>query len=144
MKKNLILAIIFLLMVGIFVILNVNINNAHRERDGDYPSKDEFVRTINCAELFDSNPPGTCYIVSFDLKAKAPGKVKVYPQNGDTFRYSWEPYPIIEATEEYVHYEIEIEPILMNDEVEDAYIAFYSKYGSGVIPAIKNIEIKPK
>lgn len=144
MKKKLIIAITIIIILGIFIFLNDMINERRREEEGDYPTKDEFVRTVDCAELFNTNSPGTRYIISFDLKTKVPGKVIVYPQNGDSYRYYWDPYPVIDATNEYVRYEIEIEPYLANEDVAEAYLSFYGTYGSGVIPVIKDLVVKPK
>ena len=143
MKKLFFVSFISIILIGIFVVVNIWLDKRNEDVYGDYQSENEFLRTIDCASLFDANPTGTRYKVSFDIKTKAPGKMIIYQQNGSDFRYSWDPYPTIETTTEYTHYEIEIKPILVNSDVSEAFLSFYGTYGSGVIPTIKNIRIEP-
>jgi len=143
MKRAGILLIVLIILVGIFIVINFQIDKNNIEKYGDYYSENEFLRTIDCAKLFDSNPAGTRYKVSFDLKTKTPGSMTIYQQNGTTCRYSWSPYPTIETTTEYSHYEVEIEPVLVHEEVTEAYLSFYGTYESGVIPVIKNLVVEP-
>lgn len=131
-------------MISIFIIINSIINYDRKEKYGecDFYSYDEFLRTIDCADIFNSNPAGTKYKVSFDLKTQKPGSLIIYQQNGENYRYTWSPYPVITTSQEYEHYEVEIEPILINAYVENAYLSFYGEYGTGVIPSIKNLIIE--
>ena len=144
MKKTILRLAIAVVIIGAFFVINVVINERNKEEYGDYHSDNEFLRTIDCAGLFDSNPPGTCYKISFDLKTAVPGTMTIYQQNGTSCRYSWNPKPTIETTTEYKHYEVEIEPVMANPDVVNAYLSFYGEYGSGVIPVIRNLVIEPK
>ncbi len=142
MKKIVITIFILLSLIVIFIMINTWISDRNEKMYGDYYSENEFLRTIDCASIFDSNPFGTRYKVSFDLKTKVAGKMIVYQQNGHDCRYSWNPYPIIETSQEYTHFEIILEPFLVDENVKNAYLSFYGEYGSGVVPTIKNIKIE--
>lgn len=104
-----------------------------------YSTTDEFLKTIDCAEIFDANP-GKDILISFEIKAKKEGEVLVYQQNGGTARYSF--YEYVNVTKEYQTYDIIINPILVNEEVPEAFLTFYGEYGSGVIPTVRNISIQ--
>ncbi len=134
MKKRILYSILIIFTIAFFVIINKNIK-------GVYIGDNEFLRTVDYAPMFDANPTGTRYKVSFDIRTEVPGKVIIYSQNGTTSRYKWEPVPEIETTTDFVHHEIVIEPILINEDVKEAYLAFYGTYGSGAIPIVKNLEI---
>ena len=143
MKRAGLLLIVSIILVGIFVVINAKLDEKNKELYGDYHSDENFLRTIDCADLFDSNPPGTRYRVSFDLKTEIPGNMIVYQQNGSTCRYTWNPNPTIETNTEYSHYEVEIEPVLVNEDVENAYLSFYGKFEPYAMPMIKDIVIEP-
>lgn len=141
--KNKIEFFIIGFIILLFIVINIWINKINYNKFGDYCSGNEFVQTIDCAPLFDANPKGTKYKICFELKTAIPGNVIVYQQNGSSCRYSWSPFPIIEAEKEFVHYEIEVEPFIVDEKEDKSYLAFYGEYGTGVIPVIRNIIIIP-
>lgn len=129
--------------VSIFVINVVTIALLlFSTRNKVYLSKNEFVKTINCAELFDKYGIEKEYLLSFDLKASKEGEVLVYQQNGSSYRYTFRKK--IKATTEYKHYELTIKPEIHDLETKDSYLAFYGEYDSGVIPTVKKISITVK
>lgn len=142
MKKFFWVSSILLGLIIFLIVINIWIDKRNIEKYGDFFSENEFLRTIDCAPIFDSNPSGTRYKISFDLRTKTPGEMIIYQQNGNDHRYWWKPCSI-KTTTDFVHYEIIIDPVLTNDEVKEAYLSFYGEYGSGVIPVVMNIVIEP-
>ena len=104
-----------------------------------YISENEFLKTINCAEIFDDNPNAT-FEITFDIRAKQEGKVLVYQQNGSGSRYSFHEY--IDVTEEYETMQVVVRPVLINTDEVNAFLAFFGEYGTGVIPEVRRIKIK--
>ena len=106
-----------------------------------YTSSNEFLQTIDCAAIFDANPDAV-YVIEFDIRAEKSGKVRVYQQNGSTARYSFQEY--VDVTEEYQTMRIVVQPVLLDEAVENSMLAFYGEYGTGIIPEVKNISIREK
>lgn len=100
-----------------------------------YTSGVEFLRTIDCAELIDKQGIDRVYRISFELRTEIPGEILVYCQNGETSKYYFEEY--INTTTNFQKYTIDVIPDVRNMDVTECYLAFYGKYGSGVIPYIK-------
>ena len=103
-----------------------------------YSSSNEFVQTIDCAEIFDKNPNGSFWI-TFEIRASKEGTVQVYQQNGNGARYEF--YEVVNVTQEYQEFRIKVSPVLVDPDRKSSYLAFYGEYGTGVIPKVRNISI---
>ena len=104
-----------------------------------YTSKSEFLKTVNCAEIFDENP-NSSFKISFEIRAEKAGNVMVYQQNGMGARYEFS--EMIEVTQEYQNVQIIVTPVLDNLEETTSYLAFYGGYSSGVIPEVRKIKVE--
>lgn len=105
-----------------------------------YRGEHEFLKTIDCAELFDAYPDSQ-FKLEFEICAKKPGEILVYQQNGVSYRYAfWER---INVSEEFQKFTLVVEPVLVNEAETSSYLAFYGEYGSGVIPTVRGISIEP-
>lgn len=100
----------------------------------------EFLRTIDCANLFDAYP-GYSFELKFEICAEKAGKIVVYQQNGADRRYAFG--EVIDVTNEYKEFCLVVEPELVDETVKSSYLAFYGEYGSGVIPTVRDISITP-
>lgn len=133
-----VLLCITLLIVEFILYMGADFMIKENQKKGPYTSTNEFLQTIDCAELFDKNP-NKSFLLSFDIRAEKPGKVLVYQQNGSTARYSF--YKDIDVTQEYQTFQLIVEPRLVDVNESKSLLAFYGEYGSGVIPEVKNISI---
>lgn len=128
-------------LVVIEVILYMCVDRSIQVEKSNRPyiSTNEFLQTIDCAGVFNTNPEGT-YVIEFDIRAEVPGRVLVYQQNGTTARYAFHEY--VDVTEEYQTMRIVVNPILVDAGEEKSILAFYGEYGSGVIPEVRKISVK--
>ncbi|MCQ2496141.1 MAG: hypothetical protein MJ131_06060 [Lachnospiraceae bacterium] len=142
-KKNLIYFTILLSIIAVFIVINIGISNRNERLRKEFHGEKEFLRTCDCAPIFNANPIGTKYTISFELMAEKNGVISVYQQNGSTHRYAFKKYKYdIEATTEYKKYDIVVEPVLYNDKEAESYLSFYGVYETGIIPHVKNIAIE--
>lgn len=111
-------------------------------REMEYSSNNEFVKTIDCAQIIDKYGVDREYILSFDIKAACPGDVLVYFQNGSNSRYSY--HKRIQVDTEYQQITMTVSPVLKDENIEEAYLAFYGEYGTGIIPTIRHISFEIK
>jgi len=130
--------IAILIIISVFIVVNLMINYKRNQFYGDYGSKNEFVKTIDCSDIFDKNQ-GSGFLLRFDAKSERPGVVKVYLQNGDSTRYYFEEK--IDLKDTYQTYELEVHPELVDASVKESYLSFFGGYGSGVITNVKNLEV---
>ena len=135
-KKLLILGCLMILEILIFLIVS-NFYEVKKQKR-PYATGHEFVMTIDCAEIFDSNP-NKKFVISFEIRADKAGEILVYQQNGSTARYAF--YEYIDVTEDYQKFDLVVSPKLSNEYEEQSMLAFYGVYGSGVIPEVKNISV---
>ena len=118
-----------------------NVKAAQRAEEARYfRTKNEFLRTIDCAELFDAYP-GYSFELKFEICAEKPGEVIVYQQNGSGRKYYFEQR--IDVTEQYEEFCLVVEPIIVDEATTSSYLSFYGEYGSGVIPTVRDISIVP-
>lgn len=135
--------ILMLVLCGAYVILDHGIRVLREEEkyNSEYTSKNEFVKTIDCAPIIDQYGLENGYLLEFEIKANVPGNVLVYFQNGSGAKYSYN--EMIEVSKEYKKYELLIYPTLSNDNMEESCISFYGTYGTGVIPTVRRISLQP-
>ena len=62
-------------------------------------------------------------------------------QNGEDCRYAFS--QVIDVTEEYKEFCLVVDPVLVDETVDNSYLAFYGEYGSGIIPTVRDISIVP-
>lgn len=140
--------IVFVLLMcaiwGMFFLLSYKKekDDAYKMAETGITSTKEFVRTINCAEEIDRHGVDKVYLAEFELKTEVPGIVYVHFQNGSDTRYGF--LHMVEATTEFEKFSIEVKPEVVDLKVEDAYLAFYGEYGSGVIPTVRRVTFKVK
>lgn len=135
-----IVAIELLIYMGISRYM-ANVKEAQRAEEARYfRTKNEFLSTIDCAELFDAYP-GYSFEIKFEICAEKPGKVLVYQQNGSAQRYSFR--EVIDVTEEFQSFCLVVKPKLVDESQSKSMLAFYGEYGSGVIPTVRDLSIAP-
>lgn len=147
-RKQLKRGIICICLVAIALLLSFRISRhiaivkaeEAAEEARYFRTKNEFLRTIDCAELFDAYP-GHAFEVKFEICAEKSGEILVYQQNGSDYRYTFAQR--IDVTEEYKEFSLIVEPVLVDETIESSYLAFYGQYGSGVIPTVRDISIVP-
>lgn len=105
----------------------------------EFQTETEFLRTIDCAPIFDTFP-NSSFEIKFEICAKKPGKVLVYQQNGSNSRYSFEQE--INVTEFFEEIHLVVEPVLIDEAIENSYLSFYGEYDSGVIPTVRNLSVR--
>lgn len=125
--------------IAVFILINLLIVGKRNASYGEFYSENEFVKTIDCAPYFDENPTAV-YNLYFEARGEKAGEVRVYLQNGDGAKYYFSEYIVVEDS--YKEYSIEIKPELIDESIQEAYLAFYGGYGSGIVPRVRNIEIK--
>jgi len=135
-RKQLKKWIICISMVAIELLLYYGISGY---MDRYFRTETEFLRTIDCAPLFDSYPSHS-FELEFEIRTEKPGEVLVYQMNSSKHRYSFSQK--IETTEEFKKISLIVEPILTDEEESESYLSFYGLYGSGVIPTVRNISIR--
>ena len=127
---------------GGYFVVEKGIKNA-KERElwsKEYTSDTEFLSTVDCAPIIDKHGVGIDYEVSFEIKTNIPGEVIVYFLDGVDTKYQYE-VPI-QATTEYVRHTVKMVPQISNPNIQNAYLAFYGYYGSGVKPSVRNLSFK--
>jgi hypothetical protein len=105
----------------------------------------EFSQYANLAPIFDTYGTGSNvpYSLSLDMKINSPGaQVLVYMQNGSFTKYGfvsqW-----VNATSEYQRFTFNNLNANISTPTETlAMLAFYTIYGSGVLPSIKNVQVE--
>lgn len=102
----------------------------------------EFVQYADLAPIFNTYGTGVTYSLSLDLKARIPGSVLVYMQNGSASKYnlisSW-----VSATTEYQRFVFNgLTASIATPSETAAILAFYGVYGTGVISSIKNVQVE--
>ena len=105
----------------------------------------EFSQYANLAPIFNTYGTGSTvpYSLSLDMKINSPGaQVLVYMQNGSFTKYSfvsqW-----VNATSEYQRFTFNNLNANISTPTETlAMLAFYTIYGSGVLPSVKNVQVE--
>lgn len=143
-RKRLIKILFCVGMVAVELLLyfgvSKHIAKSKAEEARYFRTENEFLRTIDCAEIFDAYP-GHAFELTFEIRAEKPGEILVYQQNGSNYRYTFSQR--INVTEEYEAFCLVVEPVLVDEEVEKSYLAFYGEYDTGVIPTVRDINIRP-
>lgn len=143
MKKHTttIIKISILLAAAVFFcVINVAINKKNYIRRNTFESKNEYLKTIDCADIFDRHP-GSSFIIAFDACSSVEGDVLVYMQNSSLPKYSFNEY--VHMTPEMKHYEIEVTPELVDSERKESFLSFFGTYNTGVIPKVQLISVTP-
>ena len=132
--------LIFVGLILIQTVIYMCIYQVIQEKKADrvYTSQNEFLNTVDCAEIFDENPNKT-FLISFEIRAKEIGTILVYQQNGSGARYVFG--ESITVTQDYQLFQLEVMPILADVNEEASYLAFFGGYGTGVIPEVRRITI---
>lgn len=112
--------------------------DTHIERTG----RSEFLNdpSWDLAPLIDEYGLDREYTISFDLKSAVAGQIRVYSQNGSTFRYNIGTH-IFNATTEYQRYSLTFKPeksAAFETETR-SLLAFFGTYGTGRIPTVRNV-----
>lgn len=140
-RLQLIKGIIGISLIVIELVLYLVISkNIAEDKARYFRAENEFLRTIDCATLFD-NYPGSSFEVKFEICAEKPGEILVYQQNASTHRYSFSER--ISVTEEFKEFCLVVNPVLTDEKEKMSYLAFYGEYGSGVVPTVRDISILP-
>lgn len=105
-----------------------------------FRTNSEFLRTIDCAKLFDAYP-GYSFELKFEICAEKAGEVVVYQQNGSGHRYTFAEN--IDVTEEFQEFCLIVKPVLTDEEEEESFLTFYGFHEDGVIPTVRDISIVP-
>lgn len=136
-KKILIFVVLIMMELIIYGCVDKYIK--YEKWNRSYTTQNEFLKTIDCAELFDANP-NRSFLITFEIRAKEDGNIMVYQQNGSGARYEF--YESIEVTQEYQKFQIIVTPMVKDLEKTESYLAFYGQYGSGVIPEVRRLTIE--
>jgi hypothetical protein len=112
--------------------------DTHIERTG----RSEFLNdpSWDLAPLIDEYGLNREYTISFDLKSAVAGQIRVYSQNGSTFRYNIGTH-IFNATTEYQRYSLTFKPeksAAFETETR-SLLAFFGTYCTGRIPTVRNV-----
>lgn len=139
-KKTHLLCQVFLIVgcIVLFVFINYWINANRKEKQNTFFSGTEYVKTIDCAPIFDANPMAT-YAIDFEIKAEKPGDISVYQMDNGLRKYGFTEHILV--TEEFQTFHLEVKPVLVDADVSTSFLSFYGEYGSGVIPTIKYISV---
>lgn len=80
------------------------------------------------------------YTISFDLKSAVEGPIRVYSQNGSTFRYNIGTH-IFNATTEYKRFSLSFKPekSAAFEKEPRSLLAFFGTYDTGRIPTVRNV-----
>lgn len=130
-------------LVGVivaFILINVT-RQYYKKVFFEYSSGNEYVRTIDCAQIFDEYPQSV-FILRFELRSDTPGEVKVYQLKGTEAKYNFCSY--VYASEDFRLFEIEVTPELTNKNVNHSYLSFYGGENTGVKPIVRNISVEVK
>ena len=107
----------------------------------------EFSQYANLAPIFNTYGYGSSYSysLSMDVKINLPsGGVYVYMQNGSSTKYSFVGQTI-NPTTTYQRFKFEgLNANLSTPSDTAATLAFYTGYGSGVNPTVKNVQVELK
>jgi len=102
----------------------------------------EFVQYADLAPIFNTYGTGVTYSLSLDLKAKIPGSMLVYMQNGSSSKYSFVNQSVAVGTS-YQRYTFNgLSAAISTPTDTAATLAFYGTYGTGCIPSIKNVQVE--
>lgn len=94
---------------------------------------------IDLTPIFDEHGVGQ-YLFEFEAKSNKDGRVTLYTQNGTSAKYTFG-HSTFYPSREYEKFSFEVTTRLTNDNVDRSMLAFYSQYGSGVFPTIRNMRI---
>jgi hypothetical protein len=80
------------------------------------------------------------YTISFDLKSAVSGPIRVYSQNGSTFRYNIGTH-LFNATTEYQRFSLTFKPekSAAFETEPRSLLAFFGTYDTGRIPTVRNV-----
>lgn len=110
------------------------ISNSHIELNGN----SEYLFYRDVAPIFDQYGTGV-YTLAFDAKAKKEGQAQVY--FAGNLKHSALP-SVMTLTEDYKRYTILLDVKLANQSNTTTNLAFFGmKYGSGVVPSVKNVRL---
>lgn len=120
-------------------LLSLYFNTAYELNGG------EFSQYANLAPIFDTYGTGSNvpYSLSLDIKVNIPNMpVLVYMQNGSYTKYGfvsqW-----INPTSEYKRFTFNnLNANISTPTETQAILAFYTNYGSGVLPSVKNVQVE--
>ena len=107
--------------------------------DSDY--KEYLKTTFDLASIFDEELGD--YVLSFELYSETAGNIQVASENevGVGGKYSIG-ITDIDATTQYIRYEIKINPTLSDPSKTESYLVFYGVNGSGHIPHIRKVKLE--
>lgn len=107
--------------------------------DSDY--KEYLKTTFDLAPIFDEELGD--YVLSFELYSETAGNIQVASENevGVGGKYSIG-ITDINATTQYIRYEIKLNPTLSDPNKTESYLVFYGVNGSGHIPHIRKVKLE--
>lgn len=116
--------------------------NSENEQHNSGASNAEFLKTtFDLAPFFDEH--GLVEVtLSFEAYAEKAGTIRVYCQNGTSFKYSF--IDTVDATTEWKRYDVTFTPGLYDESEKESYLAFYGidGYGSGVVPHVRKVKLE--
>lgn len=107
--------------------------------DSDY--KEYLKTTFDLAPIFDEELGD--YVLSFELYSETAGNIQVASENdvGVGGKYSIG-ITDIDATTQYIRYEIKINPTLSDSSKTESYLVFYGVDDTGHIPHIRRVKLE--
>lgn len=134
-KLWILLAIVLLFVIANFVISNNRILHS---------TDSEMIRVMDCEPVINLEKT-TTYLISCDIKAEKSGKVEVLMKSNDHSipHYTIPELIYIDATEEYQHFERQVQIEEINRDCCETYLSFFGTYGTGVFPYVKNVSFTP-
>ena len=117
--------------------------NYFKESDVERTGSREFVNSSawDMAPIIDKFGTDTYYTISFDIKSKVAGNIRVYAQNGTGTKYSIGEKDINVSTT-YKRFSYTFKPTLSSSTETMSMLAFFGTYESGRIPTIKNVKFE--
>lgn len=81
------------------------------------------------------------YVIEFDARTDVEGRVNVYDTSGNDYKYTFI-NETFTCKKEWQHYKFTGKAKLGVDGGHECKISFFGKYGTGVIPHLKNFKIR--
>ena len=117
--------------------------NFFDKSDAEITASREFVNDVrwDMAPIIDKHGLDQWYTISFDIKSKVAGDVRVYAQNGSGAKYRIG-VKDVQVTSEYQRFSTTFKPTKQNDTETRALLAFYGTYDTGRIPVVRNVKFE--
>ena len=116
-------------------------NAENQEWTGAHLAQKEFCHVGNAKPIFEKYGLQR-YVMEFDGRSEIAGAMYVYSLSGGNYGYTIGTHGK-QFTTDWQHYEVSFVPSIQNNSTEGSCsISFFSAYGTGRIPHIKNFRIR--